>query len=457
MYNLYEKIPKSKEYPYGVKKIEEGSNPFLEGPCLLSIAAVNLDKSIFGVAKEGMKMARMRVRDDKNAGFTLEDFPVKFLSIKMEKSPETQELKENEILERFVSKYMEPLVINDGEKIDIETAMKRMRNVNIMSYCDGTVKVQEIENILINRMKEVGYTEDEIKQIQSQMCMFPIATNRIDGKQKSTCISFHDINDLEVNDNITQEERETVEASNIGETMVRYSENEGAYLYNGSGTHNLKKFQLEGKAMSACLTSVITKALENSIENSKLDSKLNPISMELLTADIDKIMEDAEKGESIENLKQKIDENLIYGGARRITDYEAKLMDQLDLMYDNSIKTTRELEITKKSLEQEKEKNKCIMDAVEKNTTDLTTHKILMASGYQFGSNSKFTPSEIIEGKSDKQIIEEINSKGIVTPKDIAETERKYDLTTLDDKNAKDVVETPLDITKEEGERDDRI
>ncbi len=271
MYRLYEKVPKTKQYMYGSKLIDSEENPFLDGPCLLCISAQHdnkmASKSNFGVTKEGMKMARLRVRNQRNAGFGLKDFPVKFLSIELDRKDEDKNVTSEERIDAFVTQYFLPLIEKNGQKMDCVQAMKNMRNVNMMSYCDGTLFVQKVEEILINKMQELGYTDEESKKIQSQMCMFPIATNRLIGTQKSTCISFKDINDSEVDDNVTLEERKKISESVIGESVFKYSDNEVAYLFNGDGEHKLKKYTCEGKAMPVCLSSALCKALENSILN----------------------------------------------------------------------------------------------------------------------------------------------------------------------------------------------
>ena len=270
MYKLYESVSKSKENLYGQRKLEETENPFLKGPCLLCVSAggIGIDRNVFGTTKQGMEMARMRIRGQRNAGFGLTDFPVKFLSIKLDAKNEDRKMTEDERIDLFVTKYFLPLISNNGKKIDCIQAMKNMRNINIMSYCDGTLVVQCIEQKLLEKMQELGYSNEECKKIQSQMCMFPIATNRLNGTQKSTCISFKDINDLEVSDNVTIGERKKVLETEIGESFFQYSENEMAYLFNGDGEHSLKKYTHSGIAMSACLSDAISRALENSILNS---------------------------------------------------------------------------------------------------------------------------------------------------------------------------------------------
>lgn len=270
MYKLYEAIPKRKDNLVGQREIEETENPFLDAPCLLCISAggIGIDKNVFGTTKRGMEMARMRIRGQRNAGFTLRDFPVKFLSLKLDPKNQKGRITEEERIDAFVIQYFLPLISSNGIKIDCNQAMKNMRNVNMVSYCDGTLVVQSIESNLFNKMQELGYTDEESEKIQSQMCIFPIATNRLTGTQKSTCISFKDINDVEVGDNVTSEERKKVDESVIGEDFFKHSNNEISYLFSGNGEHDLKKYTHSGMAMSACLSSAISKALENSVLNS---------------------------------------------------------------------------------------------------------------------------------------------------------------------------------------------
>ena len=270
MYKLYEAIPKRKDNLVGQREIKETENPFLDDPCLLCISAggIGIDKNVFGTTKRGMEMARMRIRGQRNAGFTLSDFPVKFLSMKLDTKSEEGRITEEDRINAFVNQYFLPLISSNGTKIDCNQAMRNMRNVNMMSYCDGTLQVQSIETNLLNKMQEIGYTDEECEKIQSQMSIFPISTNRLNGTQKSTCISFKDINDLEVSDNVTPEERKEVLESVIGEKLFKYSNNEVAYLFNGDGEHDFKKYTHSGMAMSACLSSAISKALENSVLNS---------------------------------------------------------------------------------------------------------------------------------------------------------------------------------------------
>ena len=55
-------------------------------------------------------------------------------------------------------------------------------------------------------------------------------------------------------------------------------------------------------------------------------------------------MQKVAEGKSITELMEQLDDNLVYGGARRISDYELELLDQMDENFDCQIKMQKDLE-----------------------------------------------------------------------------------------------------------------
>jgi hypothetical protein len=134
MYKLYERVQKTEKYPLGSRPIEDGKNPFKDGPCFLCIAAAPVDSSIFGLSSEGMKFARLRTYKEPRAKFGLNKFPVKFLSLKPEHN-ENGKMSDSDYIDQFVDTYLFPLVSSPTHgKIDIEDAMRNIRNVNMLSF-----------------------------------------------------------------------------------------------------------------------------------------------------------------------------------------------------------------------------------------------------------------------------------------------------------------------------------
>ena len=330
MYKLYERVPKSTEYEHGSRMIDDDENPFKKGPCLLCVSAMlnippNImgqpDRSIFGLSKQGMKMARLRTTGSVNGGFELKDFPVKFLAIRTD-GKKTAEIDETTEL---VDKYFLPLISENDKKIDCIQAMKNMRNVNLLSYCNGTILAKEIENILINKMNDLGYKEEEIKKIQSQMCIFPSATERLKKNQKWTCISVTNVNDSEIfvpyNEELEKMDK-LVRESKSKAILAKHSDNQYEYLFEGSESHTIREYSSDGEfPISVCVSSVISEALENSIENSR-NEKFKPITVEQLISRIPQIMHKFMAGVKEKELMAQLDKSLTYGGARRtVPDY----------------------------------------------------------------------------------------------------------------------------------------
>lgn len=328
MYKLYERVSRCDKYKQGVKPIEENSNPFSQGPCLLCVAAVPLDKSVFGMSREGMNFAGLATYQNPNAKFGLDQFPVKFLSLKPEYSSEDH-MTEEEDLEAFTVKYFLPLVSSNNTKISISEAMRNIRNINILSYCDGTQTILDMLDILQNKMVEYGYSDKECSKILSQISLTALATNRLNGNSLATCMSFGDINDGEVNDNVDDFDKAEITKSPIKEALVRKSNIESHYMVLGNGSHTLKNFHQNGLAMPVCLYSVISNVLNNSIYNCNPEHSFRPISMHELSKDIPSIVAQAKSGKTLSEIKQAFFDGLSYDKATKLSDDEIIVQDEL--------------------------------------------------------------------------------------------------------------------------------
>ena len=116
MVQIFEKVPKTRLYPSGERAIDQYQNPFVSGPVLLCITQNNEtkgierdeNKEIFGTTDEFMKMARLRVGTSRNAGISLKNFPVKFISFKYFNEGDSKD----EAIEQFVNTYLLALISN---------------------------------------------------------------------------------------------------------------------------------------------------------------------------------------------------------------------------------------------------------------------------------------------------------------------------------------------------------
>lgn len=330
MFKLYKKVPKSIKYPTGAQEIEENQNPFKEGPCMLCISAQDLYmKSIFGITKCGAHMARIRVNGEKGARIPIQEVPVSFLSLKNESL-------QGELLvqavENFVQKYIDPLISKNGKKISMEVAMKNMRNVNIIAYCNGTYKAEKITETIKQHLHKLNYTENETKQILQQIAIITFATQINISDCDATVIDFRDIydNEIEINySNIPEEMLNQFQECKLEEKLFITNDNRVEYLIKGSGEHNIKEYTKNGQAMPIIVSRVISNILENSIEN--FENDLKPLTLKNILEGTEKIIERAENGVTIEEQFKLLDETIRYGGKfKRLTDREIEMMEKTE-------------------------------------------------------------------------------------------------------------------------------
>lgn len=282
--------------------------------------------------------------------------------------------KEDEAINELFNKYFKPLISNQDSKISIEEAKRNLRNVNVLANCDATRKMIKIENLLEKEMESLGYKNNEIKEILSQMCLFPFQTAQFLGDFKTTTISFADFNDDCVDINIRGKNRVNyqfegmLKDNQIGETFKPLSKNEAIYVIDGSGYHNLKKYMTEGKLMPVIISRFISNAIENSIKNSVNDKEFIPISLRELIKNSQKYIDMAKNGIEQEKIMKEFDNDLQYTNASKTTNISQDVLKstkniannenatnirntQLDLITNiNSLdKTTPEIEDNNKN------------------------------------------------------------------------------------------------------------
>ena len=323
MYRLYEKVLKSPENEYGLKLVDSNENPFKSSPCLLSMIALTLwERDVNGALNQGMEALRLKTSHNENSGLGLDEFGGRILSIAYSEPSEVNTTKKGRKMSRnigsepdldieFTRKYLFPLIEEDNQKIDVCDAMMNMRNVNILTYCAATSSALRMEECLNEHMQELGYTEQEIKQILSQICLICYATDVklrtefVNKKEiKSTCISLGDVNDGEVG--VSKQIIDQVK----GEGTLYYKQ--GYYFHYGNGEHSLKNYIIQNAALSTGIANLVTKALTNSIAN-KESTEFIPLTKELIIEDLETIIEGLQMGRTKEELMPFIEEKINYG------------------------------------------------------------------------------------------------------------------------------------------------
>ncbi len=96
----------------------------------------------------------------------------------------------------LVDKLFLPYVSINGERLDIDTACKNMRNITVFAHCRGVDgPMRRIVPILQNRLMELNYNTAEREQIISQIVMVAYGANLNDTIKEIKgvyCLSFSD-------------------------------------------------------------------------------------------------------------------------------------------------------------------------------------------------------------------------------------------------------------------------
>ncbi len=384
MITLYKRTNKTLDNPRGAKEILDGENPFLK-PCLLCLSAQEkYDKSVFGIAKIGASLARVRVRNNYNAGFDIDETPINFLASRLS----TRE----EDIKKFVDKYFVPLISRDGYKIDVNSACKAVRNINILTYCDGFEKASMMGEYLCSRMEELEYTPEEIEEIVRQIVVVPIATNLIKGTEKFSVLSFKDVYDDEV---YSPSDDQFVESMDT-ERFVSYSPTVHSYYYKGDGKHDLKKYAFDDDVMKY-VTYVIVNILENSVDSHRSHSVI-PININDVFA---KMKDLSSIKASKEDILFQLDKRVRYAGTPKLTKKEALLLNQTDVMMDRLRKAEANLSLAEDSNNRVNKMLLGLQAAIGQYCTDVNALRILLEGmGWQV---SKEQLEQIMDTPSDRE------------------------------------------------------
>ena len=123
-----------------------------------------------------------------------------------------------------------------------------------------------------------------------------------------------------------------------------------------------------------------------------------------LTIDFSDIMQQASEGKGLTELMERLDAQLTYGGARRISEFEAELLNQLDESYDAQIKMQRDLGYAQANEKRAQETLRTTDTAISQYCSETTRDKILLTRGWQFPTTKA---RQIEEALSDKEIVEQ--------------------------------------------------
>lgn len=222
--HIGQRVKKSEQYPYGWKQIDEinpdqtcvivlggdgaktdrATNAYIRDIQKYILQPMDLDVSIYGVVYDfsenedtsASRYALFKRYRQNTCGPSRRD---EILS---------KDIHENQLNPKYIEKLYKTLIEprisrklgNERLKISQEQASINIRKMNIVAHCHGAFVALKLEEMMQQKMTELGYSKDERNMIQSQMLVIAHSPACPLGCSKSQFISFISARDLNPND-----------------------------------------------------------------------------------------------------------------------------------------------------------------------------------------------------------------------------------------------------------------
>ena len=108
------------------------------------------------------------------------------------------EISNPEYIENLFVKTLLYRISESGKRLSFDEACKRVRKLNVVAHCHGVYVFLKLEEMMQQKMKELGYSKKEAEGIQKQLLCVGYAPYAPLGVSKSTMISFGSAKDEEV-------------------------------------------------------------------------------------------------------------------------------------------------------------------------------------------------------------------------------------------------------------------
>lgn len=371
MVTLYKKIEKSKGNLHGFEELKVEDIPLLHPTMICLSAQSSRPKSAFGIVREGMRAARLRTSQGVAAKYALKDFPINFIGL-------TYDYKDKDLGVALAEDYFLPLVSKDGKKINIEQAKKNMRNITIMSYCDGTIVYSNFESRLVSLMQELGYTDREITEILSELALIGVLTMRDTSKCLATTFQIVDVNDSEIFDEATPKLINSLDRQQTNHDFIQIGNNNGMYYFKGSGEHSIKTFFKNDYLPHAMMSAIVSQCLTRSIDS---NHDFNFSNMQRM---INSIINHHNVGFTPDEILYDLDAQINYPDARKLSDAECELLDTIDELSRKANNFENDNHVLKSANTTQNEKYKKLEEAVKSTVSETDYMIILQKIGYQF-------------------------------------------------------------------------
>lgn len=373
MITLYRRVEKTKNNLRGIEELNRENNPLLHPTMICLSAQGSYPKSVFGIVREGMRAARLRTSQGVAGKYALNQFPINFVGVKYD-------YQGSSLGETLAQEYFLPLISKDGQRIDIKQAKKNMRNITIMTYCDGTFAYLDLENKLINMMQELGYSETEIKTILNELALVSVLTMIDTSKCLATSFQLVDVNDNEIYEEATPSLIDSLERQYTSHDFIQTGDNNGIYYFDGSGKHSIKAFFDDDYLPHVMISAIISQCLTRSID------KHHEFSFDNMVEMINSIINHHKVGYTPNEIMADLDDQIIYPGARKLSNYECEYLDIIDELSRKANNLDNDNRLLHQANKKQRENYDKLEVAVRNTVSEVDYIRIFRQVGYQFSS-----------------------------------------------------------------------
>ena len=197
----------------------------------LYVAKYEIENHVFARDAE----ARAKLFVDYTGSFGIKEFCDKFKTsvdnpTNIPLDPEIAD--PNYIKELFEKVFLRRICDDNGNKLPVDEACKRVRNLTVCTHCHGAYVFFKIEKMMQQKMKELGFSPKDRKKIQEQLLCLACAPSAPLGILKSTVISFASQHDPDLQEDF---------ANNFKEFIVQNCNFQSAYFPGKEGELFLAK------------------------------------------------------------------------------------------------------------------------------------------------------------------------------------------------------------------------
>jgi len=234
-------------------------------------------------------------------------------------------------IERLFEKTLLYRICENEQKLPLEEAMRRVRNLNIITHCHGAYVFLKLEEMMQEKMKRLGYSDQEREAIQKQLLCVAFAPYAPLGVSKSTMISFGSAKDEEVfHQNAFHRELKNIDKS--GQFGLSYFEG--------------KKGEV---IVASCVTEANAQGVEHNFSNYVMPKReLSKEGEEMLLLSRHAILNGVKS--SLENKPLRNVKGLLCGDDQKALNVFEKIKQTGQEMYAKLVSLTRQFNLAKKGM-----------------------------------------------------------------------------------------------------------